>query len=259
MLTRRPFLAAALAAPVIAASTGRAWAQAAPSQAVRDATPSLPSQEPSAMLRPTDALLAIDLQNDFMPGGALAVARGDEVVPLVNRLAQAFDHVVLTQDWHPADHVSFASNHPGRQPFETITLPYGAQTLWPVHCVQGSPGAALHAGLDATLRRTRAIVRKGSNPALDSYSAFVEADRKTRTGLAGYLRELGVTRVYCCGLATDYCVAWTALDARAAGFEVALIDDASRAIDLNGSLAAAWRQLRAAGVARVGVDEVLRG
>ena len=207
----------------------------------------------------TDALLAIDLQNDFMPGGALAVAGGDEVVPLVNRLAQAFGHVVLTQDWHPAEHVSFAGNHPGRQPFETVALAYGAQTLWPAHCVQGSRGAALHEGLQATLARARAIVRKGQNAALDSYSAFLEADRKTPTGLAGYLRDLGITRVFCCGLATDYCVAWSALDARAAGFEVALIEDASRAIDLNGSLAAAWQQLRAAGVARVEAQEALRG
>jgi nicotinamidase/pyrazinamidase len=211
------------------------------------------------MQRPTDVLLAIDLQNDFMPGGALAVARGDEVVPLVNRLAQAFTHVVLTQDWHPASHVSFAANHAGRQPFEAITLPYGQQTLWPTHCVQGSRGAALHTGLETTVTRARAIVRKGQNPALDSYSAFMEADRKTQTGLAGYLRELGIKRVYCCGLATDYCVAWSALDARAAGFEVALIDDASRAIDLNGSLDAAWRQLRAAGVAPVSVQDVLGG
>jgi nicotinamidase/pyrazinamidase len=217
------------------------------------------TKKPTAMQRPTDVLLAIDLQNDFMPGGALAVAHGDEVVPLVNRLAQAFENVVLTQDWHPAQHVSFAANHPGRHPFEAITLPYGQQTLWPVHCVQGSPGAALHTGLDATVKRARAIVRKGQNPAVDSYSAFKEADRKTQTGLAGYLHELGATRVYCCGLATDYCVAWSALDARAAGFEVALIEDASRAIDLNGSLEAAWWQLRAAGVARVSTQEVLRG
>ena len=211
------------------------------------------------MQRPTDVLLAIDLQNDFMPGGALAVAHGDEVVPLVNRLAQAFANVVLTQDWHPANHVSFAATHPGRQPFQTISLPYGQQTLWPAHCVQGSHGAALHAGLEPAITRARAIVRKGQNPALDSYSAFVEADRKTRTGLAGYLRELGVKRVMCCGLATDYCVAWSALDARAAGFEAALIEDASRAIDLNGSLDAAWQQLRAAGVARISAQEALRG
>jgi len=209
--------------------------------------------------RSTDVLLAIDLQNDFMPGGALAVAHGDEVVPLVNRLAQAFENVVLTQDWHPANHVSFAANHPGRQPFQTTALPYGQQTLWPTHCVQGSHGAALHAGLGTAVTRARAIVRKGQNPALDSYSAFLEADRKTRTGLAGYLRELGVTRVYCCGLATDYCVAWSALDARAAGFEVAVIDDASRAIDLNGSLDAAWRQLQAAGVMRVSMEKALNG
>jgi nicotinamidase/pyrazinamidase len=194
-----------------------------------------------------------------MPGGALAVAHGDEVVPLVNRLAQAFVNVVMTQDWHPANHVSFAANHPGRQPFQTIALPYGPQTLWPVHCVPGSKGAALHAGLEPTSTRARAIVRKGQNPAVDSYSAFLEADRKTHTGLAGYLRELGVKRVYCCGLATDFCVAWSALDARAAGFEVALIEDASRAIDLNGSLNEAWQKLRAAGVERINAQEALRG
>ena len=268
MLTRRPLLAATLAAPVIAALSGRVLAQNASSPAVpggaghagaNDATQPSPSQQALAMLRPTDVLLAIDLQNDFMPGGALAVAHGDEVVPLANRLAQAFENVVLTQDWHPANHVSFAVNHPGHKPFESITLSYGEQTLWPPHCVQGSPGAALHAGLEPTVKRARAIVRKGWHPAVDSYSAFVEADRTTKTGLAGYLRELGVTRVYCCGLATDYCVAWSALDARAAGFEVALIEDASRAIDLNGSLAAAWKQLRAAGVARVNAQDVLRG
>jgi len=210
-------------------------------------------------MRTTDALLIIDLQNDFMPGGALAVAHGDEIVPIVNRLAQAFENVVMTQDWHPANHVSFAVRHPGHKPFENITLPYGEQTLWPVHCVQNSTGAALHADLEPSIKRARAIVRKGWHPAVDSYSAFVEADRKTKTGLAGYLRELSVTRVYCCGLATDYCVAWSALDARAAGFEVALIEDASRAIDLNGSLAAARQQLHTAGVARVNAQDVLRG
>jgi nicotinamidase/pyrazinamidase len=211
------------------------------------------------MQRPTDVLLAIDLQYDFMPGGALAVARGDEVVPLVNRLAQAFTHVVLTQDWHPASHISFAEHHPGKKPFETIELPYGQQTLWPTHCVQGSHGAALHSGLEPTLNHARAIVRKGRNPQIDSYSAFVEADRKTQTGLAGYLRELGIKRVYCCGLATDFCVGWSALDARAAGFEVALIEDASRAIDLNGSLEATWRKLKDASVARIGAREILGG
>ena len=207
------------------------------------------------MRNATDVLLLVDLQNDFMPGGALAVPRGDEIVPLVNRLARAFEHVVLTQDWHPRGHVSFAASHPGRQPFETIALPYGEQVLWPTHCVQGTEGAALHRALDVP--HARAIVRKGHHADVDSYSAFVEADRTTPTGLAGYLRDTGAKRVWCCGLATDYCVGWSALDARAAGFDVALIDDASRAIDLNGSLAHAWRQLAAAGVARARSDEVL--
>jgi len=204
-----------------------------------------------------DVLLLIDLQYDFMPGGALAVAHGDEVVPVANRLAQGFSHVVLTQDWHPAQHVSFAANHPGCAPFETMALPYGEQVLWPVHCVQGTEGAALHRDLDVP--HARAVIRKGHHVDVDSYSAFLEADRKTPTGLAGYLRDVGVKRVYCCGLATDYCVVWSALDARAAGFETVLIEDASRAIDLNGSLAAAWKQLLAAGVKRAQSAEVLIG
>jgi nicotinamidase/pyrazinamidase len=202
-----------------------------------------------------DALLVVDVQNDFMPGGALAVARGDEVVPVVNRLATGFEHVVFTQDWHPRDHVSFAANHAGREPFETLALPYGEQVLWPVHCVQGTAGAALHGGLD--IAHARLVIRKGYRRDIDSYSAFVEADRKTPTGLAGYLRESGVTRVWCCGLATDYCVAWTALDARAAGFEAVVIEDACRAIDLDGSLERAWRDMHAAGVGRMSADEAL--
>jgi nicotinamidase/pyrazinamidase len=201
-----------------------------------------------------EVLLVIDVQNDFMPGGALAVAHGDEVVPVINRLARGFSHVVLTQDWHPASHISFAANHAGRSPFEMLTLPYGEQVLWPTHCVQDTPGAALHRDLD--IGHARAVIRKGHHAGVDSYSAFLEADRKTPTGLAGYLREVGVKRVWCCGLATDYCVAWSALDARTAGFEVALIEDASRAIDLNGSLEAAWRDLHAAGVKRVQAAEV---
>ncbi len=196
-----------------------------------------------------EVLLVVDVQNDFMPGGALAVAHGDEVVLVVNRLARAFSHVVLTQDWHPASHVSFAANHAGRTPFETMALPYGEQVLWPVHCVQNTPGAALHRDLDVP--HARLVIRKGHHVDVDSYSAFLEADRTTPTGLAGYLRDTGVKRVYCCGLATDYCVAWSALDARAAGFDVAVIEDASRAIDLNGSLDAAWRDLRNAGVTRM--------
>ncbi|MGF6757990.1 nicotinamidase/pyrazinamidase [Paraburkholderia sp. GAS42] len=202
-----------------------------------------------------EVLLVVDVQNDFMPGGALAVARGDEVVPVVNRLARAFSHVVLTQDWHPASHISFAANHAGRAPFEMMTLPYGEQVLWPVHCVQNTPGAELHHDLDVP--HARLVIRKGHHVDVDSYSAFLEADRTTPTGLAGYLRDTGVKRVWCCGLATDYCVAWSALDARAAGFDVAVIEDASRAIDLNGSLDAAWRDLQNAGVARMQAAAVL--
>lgn len=202
-----------------------------------------------------EVLLVVDVQNDFMPGGGLAVARGDEIVPLVNRLARGFSHVVLTQDWHPASHISFAANHAGRQPFEMMTLPYGEQVLWPTHCVQDTAGAALHADLD--IPHARAVIRKGHHADVDSYSAFLEADRTTPTGLAGYLRDTDVTRVWCCGLATDYCVAWSALDARAAGFDVALIEDATRAIDLNGSLDKAWRDLHAAGVERVQSADLL--
>ncbi|WP_416048670.1 bifunctional nicotinamidase/pyrazinamidase [Cupriavidus basilensis] len=198
---------------------------------------------------PEDCLLVIDVQNDFMPGGALAVAHGDEVVPVINRLATAFARVVLTQDWHPADHVSFAANHAGTQPFQTVALPYGQQVLWPTHCVQGTHGAALHAGLE--MQHAQMVIRKGHHREVDSYSAFMEADRATPTGLAGYLRERGVRRVFCVGLATDYCVAWSALDARAAGFEAVVVEDACRAIDLDGSLARAWQDLEAAGVRRV--------
>ncbi|KAF1029829.1 MAG: Nicotinamidase [Burkholderia plantarii] len=206
-------------------------------------------------MRTDDVLLVIDVQNDFMPGGALAVADGEAVVPVINTLARRFDQVVITQDWHPRAHVSFAANHPGREPFSTLALPYGEQVLWPVHCVQDTPGAALHRDLDVA--HARLVIRKGLDPAVDSYSAFIEADRATPTGLAGYLHALGARRVWCCGLATDYCVAWSALDARAAGFEAAVIEDACRAIDLNGSLDSAWDRLREAGVARVRADTVL--
>ncbi|AOJ92696.1 bifunctional nicotinamidase/pyrazinamidase [Burkholderia multivorans] len=206
------------------------------------------------MKRTDDVLLVIDVQCDFMPGGALAVADGDAVVPVINALAQRFERVVITQDWHPREHVSFAANHPDGEPFSTIALPYGEQVLWPVHCVQDTEGAALHRDLD--LPHAQLVIRKGCDARVDSYSAFVEADRTTRTGLAGYLREIGAKRVWCCGLATDYCVAWSALDARAAGFDAAVIDDACRAIDLNGSLAQAWQQMQAAGVARVTSDGV---
>ncbi|KAB0680744.1 bifunctional nicotinamidase/pyrazinamidase [Aureimonas leprariae] len=199
-------------------------------------------------IRPNDALIVVDVQNDFCPGGALAVADGDAVVPLVNRLMPRFPIVVLTQDWHPAGHASFASAH-GRAPFETIDLDYGRQILWPDHCVQGSRGAEFHPALEAS--RAQMIVRKGFHAGVDSYSGFVEADRRTATGLAGYLRDRGAGRVFVCGLATDFCVAWTALDARAAGFPVVLVEDACRAIDLDGSLDRAFADMAAAGVERV--------
>jgi nicotinamidase/pyrazinamidase len=194
----------------------------------------------------TSCLIVIDVQNDFMPGGALAVAKGNEVVPLINRMGARFQHVILTQDWHPRGHASFASSHPGTKPFQTIVLDYGSQVLWPDHCVQGTPGAALHA--DLSIPQAELVIRKGYNRGIDSYSAFFEADRKTPTGLAGYLKERGLRKIYLCGLATDFCVAWTALDARAAGFEVVLIDDACRAIDREGSLAKAMLDMSAAGV-----------
>jgi len=195
-----------------------------------------------------DVLLAVDLQNDFMPGGALAVPAGDEVVPGINALARRFANIVLTQDWHPPRHISFASSHPGRQPFERIRLPYGEQILWPDHCVQGTSGAALHS--DVAIPHAQLVVRKGYPPGVDSYSAFVEADGKHSTGLAGYLRERGIRRVFLCGLATDFCVAWSAVDGRKAGFSVIVVEDACRAIDTGGSLATAWQNMREAGVER---------
>jgi nicotinamidase/pyrazinamidase len=197
---------------------------------------------------PGTCLVVVDVQNDFMPGGALAVPRGDEVVPEINRLAARFENVILTQDWHPRGHVSFASSHPGKEPFETIELPYGSQVLWPDHCVQGTAGAAFHPDLNLT--KAHLVIRKGHHRDIDSYSAFLEADRETTTGLAGYLKERGFRKLYVCGLATDFCVAWTALDARAAGFDTTVIEDACRAIDLDGSLARAWTEMAAAGVKR---------
>ena len=196
-----------------------------------------------------EVLIVTDPQLDFCPGGTLAVPQGDAIVPEVNRLAQRFSHVILTQDWHPQGHASFASSHPGRQPFETIEVGYGPQTLWPDHCVQGTPGAAFHPGLD--LSRVELIIRKGYRPTIDSYSAFRENDRKTPTGLAGYLRERGFERVTVCGLATDFCVFYSAIDAVAAGFATAVALDASRAIDIDGSLAHALAAMREAGVVLV--------
>ena len=200
------------------------------------------------------ALLIVDVQYGFMPGGGLPVAGGDAVVPVINRIAPRFANVVLTQDWHPRDHVSFAARHPGRQPFETLTLPYGEQMLWPTHCVQGTRDAALHDGLQVD--HAQLIIRKGFRRDIDSYSAFVEADRRTTTGLAAWLHARGITRLWLCGLATDFCVAWSALDARAAGFEVTVIEDACRAIDRDGSLARAWADMAAAGVRRVFSERV---
>jgi len=193
-----------------------------------------------------DALIVIDVQNDFCPGGSLAVADGDAILPRINAMMRAFKNVVLTQDWHPANHSSFAANHPGAEPFSMIEMPYGPQVLWPVHCVQGSRGAEFHA--DLNLDRADMILRKGYDPKIDSYSAFFENDRKTPTGLEGYLRARGLTDLTIAGLATDFCVAYSALDAARLGFAVTVDLGASRAIDLNGSLADAIGQMRAAGV-----------
>lgn len=192
------------------------------------------------------ALIVVDVQNDFCPGGALGVAGGDEIVPMINGLIGRFEHVVLTQDWHPSGHSSFASSHPGRNPFEMIAMPYGAQTLWPDHCVQGSAGADFHPALEWT--RAELLIRKGFRAQIDSYSAFFENDRRTPTGLSGYLRDRGIKKVTLCGLATDFCVAFSALDAVAQGFSTTVVLDACRGIDLNGSLNAMVTRMRDAGV-----------
>ena len=193
-----------------------------------------------------EALIVIDLQNDFCPGGALAVNGGDEIVPLVNDLIRHANHVVMTQDWHPAGHSSFASSHAGRQPFETVDMPYGPQTLWPDHCIQGSKGADFHTGLAWT--KAELVVRKGFCEAIDSYSAFFENDHRTPTGLAGYLRERGIGAVTLVGLATDFCVGFSALDAAAQGFATTVKLDACRGIDLDGSVDAMLVRMRDAGV-----------
>ena len=198
-----------------------------------------------------DVLLVVDIQNDFCPGGLLPVPCGDEIVPIANQLSNRFAHVVLTQDWHPAGHLSFASSHPGRHPFETIALDYGPQILWPDHCVQGTPGAEFHR--DLAIPHAELVIRKGYNAGVDSYSAFREADGRP-TGLAGYLRERGVTHVVVAGLALDFCVAWSTCDAAAAGFAVTVVEDVCRAIDTGGSLAAARADMAAAGVKLVRSD-----
>jgi nicotinamidase/pyrazinamidase len=229
--------AAGLAAATMTGRTGRAAAQGA-------------KIKPGAQ----DVLLVIDVQNCFTPGGSLAVKDGDVIVPLINKLAGGFEHVVLTQDWHTPGHVSFASSHAGKKPFETTSLPYGTQVLWPDHCVQGTDGANLHPALK--IPHAELVIRKGYRKDVDSYSAFMEADGKTPTGLAGYLRERSLSRCYFVGLATDFCVAWSALDARKAGFEAAVIEDACRGIDVGGSLGKAWADMQGAGVKRLQSSDI---
>ncbi|MDX2201990.1 MAG: bifunctional nicotinamidase/pyrazinamidase [Hyphomicrobiaceae bacterium] len=231
MATRRTFLAAAGAVSAAAAFPPALLAQA--------------KIKPGADV----ALIVVDVQNCFVPGGSLAVNKGDEIVPLINKIAKAFQNVVITQDWHTPGHISFASAHAGKKPFETVKLPYGNQVLWPDHCVQGTEGAALVKGLD--IPHAQLVIRKGFNPKVDSYSAFIEADGRLRTGLDGYLKGRNIKAVYVVGLATDFCVAWTAMDARKLGFEATVIEDACRGIDTQGSLAAAWKSMEKAGVKRV--------
>jgi nicotinamidase/pyrazinamidase len=232
---RRQFLGGAVSGIVAAgAGTRRSWAQ-----------------EGRARIKPggRDVLLVVDVQNDFIPGGALPVKEGDLIVPLINRLAGGFEHVILTQDWHTPGHISFASSHAGKKPFETTTLPYGTQVLWPDHCVQGTPGADFHK--DLKIPHAELVIRKGYRRHMDSYSAFFEADGKTTTGLAGYVRDRGFRQVFLAGLATDFCVCWSALDARKVGLGALVVEDACRGIDTEGSLAKAWDQMTKAGVKRI--------
>lgn len=210
-------------------------------------------------LRPTDALLVIDVQNDFCPevngvGGALAVAEGDQVVPIINTLALKFEHVILTQDWHPIGHISFATTH-HRQPYEAIEVPYGPQTLWPEHCLQHTPGAALHPALD--IPHAELTLRKGFRRHIDSYSAFLENDHLTPTGLAGYLRERNLTRLFLCGLAYDFCVRYSAIDGRDLGFETIVIEDATRPVNLPGSVEETNAALAQNNIPRIPSAEIL--
>lgn len=204
--------------------------------------------------RHTDALVIVDVQNDFCPGGALAVAGGDAIIPVINDLSARFDHVLLTQDWHPRDHRSFASNHPGKAPFDTLDMPYGPQTLWPDHCVQGTRGAAFHDRLDVD--KAELVIRKGFRSAIDSYSAFFENDKATATGLTGYLRERGFERLYFTGIATDVCVAYSALDSQAQGFGTFVVEDGCAAIDMDGALAQAQNQMTAQGIGLISSDAI---
>jgi nicotinamidase/pyrazinamidase len=231
MLDRRQVLAGIGATALLTAVPNRLWAAAA--------------------IKPydTSALLVIDVQNCFLPGGSLAVKDGEQVVPVINKIAAGFSNVVLTQDWHTAGHVSFASVHPGKKPFDTIDLAYGKQVLWPDHCVQGTDGAALSKEL--SIPQAGLVIRKGFHKDVDSYSAFTEADGKTTTGLAAYLKARSIKRVFVAGLATDFCVAWTAMDARKTGFESYVVEDACRGIDTQGSLAKAWADMAKAGVKRI--------
>ena len=235
-LDRRLFLTAAAASVLVTAAPRWVYAQ--------------------ARIKPgdDDVLAVIDVQNCFLPGGTLPVPDGDKIIPLINQLAPAFRHVVITQDWHTKGHISFASSHPGKKPFETVQLPYGTQVLWPDHCIQGTADADVHK--DLKIPHAELIIRKGYRPHVDSYSAFLEADRKTMTGLTGYLKERGLKNAYFVGLATDFCVAWSALDATRAGFGASVIEDATRGIDAGGSLGKAWTDMTAAGVKRIKAADI---
>ena len=231
-VNRRHF-ALGLASIILAATAGRSGRALAASVAVDDKS----------------VLIVVDVQVCFLPGGSLAVKDGEQVIPVINRIAKTFVHVVLTQDWHTPGHISFASSHPGKKPFETIRLPYGDQVLWPDHCIQGTPGADI--SRDIAIPHAALVIRKGHRKEMDSYSGFFEADHATPTGLGGYLKERAINKVFVAGLATDFCVAWTAMDARRSGFETYVIEDASRGIDTQGSLAKAWAAMEQAGVKRI--------
>ena len=236
MPDRRRILAGLATAAVTAVVSRQVWAAA------------------SIKIDDASALLVIDVQNCFLPGGSLAVKDGDQVVPVINRIAKGFANVVMTQDWHTAGHISFASSHAGKKPFETADLAYGKQVLWPDHCVQGTDGASL--SKDLTIPQAGLVIRKGFHKDVDSYSAFTEADGKTTTGLAAYLKARKLKRLFVAGLATDFCVAWTALDARKAGFETYVVEDACRGIDTQGSLAKAWKDMAKAGVKRIQSSDI---